>query len=105
MKQLIQYFKIPEDRYIFVPLTSIDMYQQKPIPTLNQQETTRVIGQLWEGIYKNYIIGISSNNKPVKSFVPLVLLDKEGKHLMVLYHNQDGEKEQLIQLYSSSSNR
>lgn len=104
-KQLIQYFQIPEDQYIFVPITNLEKYQHTPIPTLDQKETTRVIGQLWEGIYKNYIVGISSNKKPVKSFVPLVLFDKEGKHLMVLYQNQDGKKEQLIQLYSSSSNR
>ncbi|MDC3415519.1 hypothetical protein [Aquibacillus salsiterrae] len=98
-KQLIDYFQIPENKYEFVPLTDIGKYQQTPIPTLNQQQTDRVIGQLWEGIYKNYIIPLSSNKKPVKSFVPLVLFDKEGEQLMVLFENEKGQKEQLVQLY------
>ncbi|MBM7569668.1 hypothetical protein [Aquibacillus albus] len=98
-KQLIDYFQIPKDQYIYVPLTELMSYEKKPIPGLTQEVTERVIGQLWEGLYKNYILGISETQKPVDSFIPLILFDKDGKHLMVLYQDQNGKKEQLIQYY------
>ncbi|WP_226036902.1 hypothetical protein [Aquibacillus saliphilus] len=103
-KQLINYFDIPQAKYNFEPLTNLHVYQSKPIPTLTQERTQIVIGQLWEGLYKNYILNISRNEQPVKSFVPLILFSKQGDHLMVLYQDQDGEKQQLIQYYSSRDN-
>ncbi|WP_138415789.1 hypothetical protein [Aquibacillus sediminis] len=102
-KQLIQHFSIPTDEYNFVPLTDLYQYQTKPIPELTQAETNKVIGQLWEGLYKEYILGISRNQQPVNSFVPLILFDKQGTHLMVLFQDQAGEKRQLIQRYSFES--
>lgn len=102
-KQLINYFQIPQDKYHFTALTDLFKYTKEPIPGLTQEKTKVVIGQLWEGLYKNYVLNISSNDKPVNSFVPLILFDKKGKHLLVLYQNQNGEKKQLIQYYDGSS--
>ncbi|WP_222599149.1 hypothetical protein [Aquibacillus kalidii] len=105
-KQLIDHFQIPEDKYIFTPLTDIYKYEKEVIPGISQEKTDQVIGQLWEGLYKNYILGISNTDKPAKSFVPLILFDKKGKHLIVLYQDQNGQKQQLIQYYpTASSNR
>ncbi|MRH43125.1 hypothetical protein GH741_10580 [Aquibacillus halophilus] len=103
-KQLIEFFEIPQSKYNVVPLTNLHVYQSKPIPTLSKAKTQQVIGQLWEGLYKNYILGISRNEQPVKSFIPIVLFSKQGHHLIVLYEDQSGEKQQLIQYYSSTEN-
>ncbi|WP_407268387.1 hypothetical protein [Radiobacillus sp. PE A8.2] len=97
--QLIKYFSISENKYEFVPLTELYRYQTEPIPQLTLPETHQVIGQLWEGLYKNYILAISENNKPINSFIPLILFDKQGEHLLVLYQDQNGDKQQLIQYY------
>jgi hypothetical protein len=107
-KQLLKHFQIPEKKYHIIPLTSLYQFETNPIPDLTQEQTNQVIGQLWEGLYKNYIITIGTNadeNKPIKSFVPLILFDKQGKHLMVLYQDHTGKKEQLIQHYPFSANR
>ncbi|UFT97779.1 hypothetical protein KO561_11150 [Radiobacillus kanasensis] len=107
-KQLLKHFQIPASNYHFVPLTNLYRYQDEPIPSLTMGETDVVIGQLWEGLYKNYILDITSQlseDKPVKSFVPLVLFDKEGTHLMVLFQDAHGQKQQLLQYYPSSSKR
>lgn len=104
-RELMKHFQIPHEQYTLTPLTELYQYNEKPIPALNQQDSMRVIGQLWEGLYKNYILPVSNHNKPVKSFVPLILFDNKGKHLIVLFQDKNGQKQQLIQYYSSANNR
>ena len=98
--QLLKYFSIPQKKYNLIPLTNLHSYQDTPLPGLTQEETDKIIGQLWEGLYKNYILEISTSRQPVNSFVPLILFDKQNTHLMVLFQDQQGEKQQLIQHYS-----
>ncbi|CQR46844.1 hypothetical protein BN1058_01121 [Paraliobacillus sp. PM-2] len=102
-KKLIDYFQLPMDAYHYVPLTVISQYETTPIPNLTIEETQKVIAQLWEGLYSNYILPYDQTNSTVNSFVPLVLFDKKGTHLRVLYQDQNGEKKQLIQYYDSSN--
>ncbi|KGX88877.1 hypothetical protein [Pontibacillus litoralis] len=105
--QLINHFQIPKNKYEAIPLTSLPAYETKPLPSLTNEQTQQVIGQLWEGLYKNYILDFlsfqNSNQKAIKSYVPLLLADREGKHLLVLYENSRGEKEKLIQRYPDFS--
>ncbi|MBM7552285.1 hypothetical protein [Thalassobacillus pellis] len=102
---LLSYFNIPVERYVAVPLTKLYQYQEDPIPGVDKEESKRILGQLWEGLYKNYVMGISdskSSGHPIQSYVPLILFDKEGKHLLVLFEDDQGNKEQLIQYYSDN---
>ncbi|SDK54830.1 hypothetical protein [Sediminibacillus albus] len=107
-RQLINHFDIPAETYTIIPLTELYEFEKKPIPGLNIEETQQVIGQLWEGLYKNYILGITgtqSNQHPINTFIPLVLFDNNGKHLIVLYQDEKEEKQQLLQYYPSFDNR
>ncbi|WP_164668609.1 hypothetical protein [Virgibacillus doumboii] len=98
-KQLIHYFHIDNEAYFTVPLTRLYKYNTEPLPSFTQEETNQIIGQLWEGIYKNYIIAAKSiENNQLKSYIPLVLFDRQNQHLLVLYEI-NGEKEKLIQQY------
>lgn len=98
-KLLIDYFNIDNESYFSVPLTRLYKYNNEPLPSFTQKQTNQIIGQLWEGIYKNYIINAKNiENNQLKSYVPLVLFDKQNEHLIVLYE-LNGEKEQLIQQY------
>ncbi|QTM99827.1 hypothetical protein ERJ70_11270 [Sediminibacillus dalangtanensis] len=102
--QLINHFNIPIDRYTIVPLTDLAKYENLPLPGLTETESQQVIGQLWEGLYKHYILGIagSQNNKhPINTFIPLLLFANDGSHLMVLYQDENEEKQQLLQAYPS----
>lgn len=97
--QLFKHFNIDETSYTSVPLTHLYTYNQKAIPGMSQTETDQIIGQLWEGLYKNYIIPAASTKKNAGSnYVPLILFDKEHKHLLVLFE-LNGKKEKLIQQY------
>lgn len=103
--ELIRHFNIKKQDYISIPLTELPDYEQKKFPNISRDETQQVIGQLWEGLYKSYILGITGEKDqedPIKSFIPLILIDKEGTHLYFLYEDRTGNKKQLIQYFPSS---
>ncbi|MBP2078192.1 hypothetical protein [Oceanobacillus polygoni] len=94
---LIQYFQIDPENYLAIPLVDLYKYNNKPLPNMSQQETNELIGRLWEGLYKNYIIpATESSENQLESYIPLILIDKQNTHLYVLFE-LNGEREQLIQ--------
>lgn len=96
-QQLMYYFNVDSSDYYAIPLTNLILYEDTPLPNMTKQESNQVIGQLWEGLYKNYIIpALDPPNDKLSSFVPIILIDKEAKHLLVLFE-LNGKKEQLIQ--------
>lgn len=94
--ELMDYFNIQQNDYDMIPLTDLSKYNNKPLPNLTMKQTDQVIGQLWEGLYKNYLIPIVSAKKAVNSGIPIILLNKNHDHLLVLY-DINGEKQKLIQ--------
>ncbi|MBP1971766.1 hypothetical protein J2Z83_003921 [Virgibacillus natechei] len=97
---LITHFNISADSYMSVPLTKLVRYGNEPLPSMTQEQTDKVIGRLWEGLYKNYIVpAANTESNELVSYVPIVLFDKEMEHLLVLFE-LNGKKEQLIQNYS-----
>ncbi|HAM80211.1 hypothetical protein [Ornithinibacillus bavariensis] len=95
-QSLLTYFKIDIQNYESIPLTDLYTIQDKPFLNMDKENSDRVIGQLWEGLYKNYIIPNIESKDSLKSFVPLILFDKKGDHLLVVYEI-NGRKEKLIQ--------
>ncbi|WP_431798840.1 hypothetical protein [Halobacillus andaensis] len=99
---LKSYYQIPKGQYEQVPLTDLHSFnEENPFPYTSSEQYNRISGQLWEGLYKNYVLGIkdAKSKHPIQSYIPLLLFDKNGKHLMVLYEDDQGEKHQLIQYY------
>lgn len=95
--QLLTHFNISEEAYKLIPLTELYVYDTEKLPGMTQQETNKIIGQLWEGIYKNYIIpATNTKQKESPNYIPIVLLDKEKSRLLVLFE-LNGKKEKLIQ--------
>ncbi|WP_371924990.1 hypothetical protein [Halobacillus sp. A1] len=100
--ELLTHYQIPEGAYEKIPLTELPAFdEENPFPYTSKENYKRISGQLWEGLYKNYILGIKDTHSkhPIQSYIPLLLFDKNGKHLMVLYEDDAGEKHQLIQYY------
>lgn len=96
--KLLNHFQVNEEDYLIIPLTALDRYNTEHLPSLSQPQTNQIIGQLWEGLYKNYIVPITYEKEQVSSYVPLILFDKDTKHLLVLFEI-NGKKERLIQQY------
>ncbi|SES83708.1 hypothetical protein SAMN05216389_102400 [Oceanobacillus limi] len=96
-QSLMHHFSIESDNYHLIPLTELYQYQSKNFPKLSRARTDKIIGQLWEGLYKNYIIPITdSKEMKSSSYMPIILLDKQNTHLYVLFE-LNGKKERLIQ--------
>ncbi|MBB6454272.1 hypothetical protein HNQ94_002747 [Salirhabdus euzebyi] len=99
--QLMQHYDLNKTDYLEIPLTELWKFNEKAFPTLTVEQTQQVVGQLWEGIYKNYITGIKTqddpNGKPLNTYMPLILVDKKGQYLFVLFEDHQGQKHRLIQ--------
>ncbi|WP_347549609.1 hypothetical protein ABFG93_19165 [Pseudalkalibacillus hwajinpoensis] len=100
-KEIITEYQIrPEDYYI-IPLTELHLYQEKALPGLSKEQSTDTIGGIWEGLYRNYFLGIQASEgqtaSPIGSTIPLLLLHKQSPYLLVLFQTDSGENIQLIQ--------
>jgi hypothetical protein len=99
--RLMNHYQINKEDYLEIPLSQLWYYEHEPFPTLTMEQTEQVIGQLWEGLYKHYIFGINSQStedyNPLNTYMPLILVDKKGTHLYVLYEDITGENQRLIQ--------
>lgn len=77
----------PKSYYIF-PLSYLHVYNENSLPNLSLQKTHQVISQLWEGLYKNYIMGIKTADgkviSPLGSSIPYILYSKDGSHLYIV---------------------
>ncbi|WLD92066.1 hypothetical protein [Alkalihalobacillus sp. AL-G] len=97
---LIQYYNIPIENYFMIPMTDLEIYAKHPLPGITQEKTDKIIGGLWEGIYKNYFLGVKSEGEiesPIGSSLPLLLFHKDMSHLLFLTKTESGKEVQFIQ--------
>ncbi len=91
---------INSKEYDLYPLIDLIQFEKQPIEGLSQEETDRIIGQLWEGLYRNYILPIANQPDTKNQMMPIVLIDKKLDHLIVLFTNENNEVETLYQKLS-----
>ncbi|WLR43941.1 hypothetical protein LC087_07475 [Bacillus carboniphilus] len=100
-KRLIEHFKINEEKYNKQSLTSIYQLNNQSLEHYSLEETQKILGHLWEGLYKNYVLGLKKQDDsiegPIGSSVPLILFAKDHSHLQILIQGKSGEKYQFIQ--------
>jgi hypothetical protein len=103
---LIEYFKIEHGHYEIIPFTQLPVYQTTPFPHFSQAETDKIIGRIWEGIYRHYVLGLNNSlDKPLYqegSTLPVLLLAKDRSHLKILFRASEGKEVQLIQQIHSN---
>lgn len=96
----IKYFSINPSEYTAIKLT--ELHSIKIFPGFTGTETKRIMGNLWEGLYKNYFLGIrkADGNRinPIGSTIPVILLAKDKTHLLVLTQTAKEEPTLLRQL-------
>lgn len=100
LNKLMSHFNITKENYLIVPLVDLYQFNEKNLPALTQQQTNKIMGQLWEGLYENYILSaLNLKTNQHVNYMPFILFDKNHNHLIVLYE-LDQKKEMLIQRYS-----
>lgn len=99
----IRYFSIPLENYHAIPLIA---FNQQTIPGFSKKESAEIMGHLWEGLYKNYFLGIKKQDgtiiSPIGSTIPLILIAKNKTHLLVLTETANGEPIVLRQVISAA---
>lgn len=97
-KELINHFDINKENYIIMTLFQMKKaYDANNLP-VPEEIVDRVIGQLWEGLYRNYVLPVLENE--VYATMPLILFSKDESHLLVVFYMKD-EPQLLIQQYFS----
>jgi hypothetical protein len=87
-KKGLEQWNLNPDSYIVIPLTDLPRYSTEPLPGFNKSQSDQIIGRLWEGLYKQYVVGIKKENgtviSPINSTVPLILINRSQRELLVL---------------------
>lgn len=88
-------YSLDRQHFDIFPLTVLSTYEQEPLPSFSRAETKIIIGQLIEGLYKNYFLGIKKEDgttvSPINSTVPIIFLAKNREFLYVSFITADGE--------------
>ncbi|MBT2636552.1 hypothetical protein [Bacillus sp. ISL-39] len=99
-------YKFKAVNYITVPLDTIRQYEDQPLKGFTQKETANILGKLWEGLYKNYYLGIKKSDgtvvDPFDSTMPMILVSRDKSHLLVVTQTATGESIVLKQLLQGS---
>ncbi|WP_108670803.1 hypothetical protein [Peribacillus acanthi] len=94
-------FNINRNDYTIIPLTLLNEKQGQFLSGFSKAKQTEIVGRLWEGLYKNYLLGIRKGDgsvvSPLNSTTPLLLLHNNRKELDVITVTQDGTPAMLIQ--------
>lgn len=98
--------KINLNDYYIVPLTDFDNFQKILTDNVTITKANQIIGQLWEGLYKNYFLNIKKADgttiSPIGSTIPLLLLNKTIDNLIVSFETGDGDFQYLYQNLANS---
>lgn len=102
--EALKKYNINEKEYFLIlGLTDLKDYNDTPFPNYTKEQSDKIIGQLTEGLYKNYFLGILKNDgtmvDPIGSTIPIILIGSD--HLLVLFTTADGDAIMLRQQISN----
>ncbi|OLS41693.1 hypothetical protein [Bacillus sp. MRMR6] len=102
----VGHYSIKLDNYQAFPLSEFNRRSKESLSGFSKSETARVVGNLWEGLYKNYLLGIKKADgtieSPIGSTIPLILVSNDKSHLLALTETAKGEPILLRQLISDT---
>ena len=100
-QKLMKHYEMTPTDYEIIPLTDLIQYEETALQGQTMEATQKIVGQLWEGLYKNYIVPLSTSKDEIPiHWMPVILIAKDNSHLIVLFEIE-GKKHQLKQNISS----
>lgn len=91
----IRHYGIHLKNYEAYPLNDFSQKAKEGFSGFTKENAAKMIGRLWEGLYKNYFLGITKQDgtkvASTGSTIPLILLAKDKTHLLVLTETANGE--------------
>ncbi|WP_078545670.1 hypothetical protein [Litchfieldia alkalitelluris] len=99
--KLVTHFNINRDDYNILPLSHIANFNDATLFNMSKETSQQTIGKLWEGLYKNYFLGIKLEDgtivDPIGSSEPHLFFHKDLSHILILFETSEGTPVQLIQ--------
>ncbi|WP_456274045.1 hypothetical protein [Bacillus sp. AK031] len=96
-------FNIKGEDYLQIPLEKLAEYNDSPPEGIGRAQWNELLGNLWEGLYKNYFLGIRTKSgnieDPTDSSMPLILIQQKTGDLLVLLTTKEGEPALLQQKF------
>ena len=87
---------INRDNYIIYDLDQFSMMKGNKV--ISEEFWPAVLGRLWEGLYRNYVLVFSNEElQHYSPSMPWILVDQNGTHLLVIYQKINTHFEKLIQ--------
>lgn len=87
-------FNINLKQYKIITLTDLPAKKNQWLSSFPSFQREEIVGKLWEGLYKNYILGIKKEDgttvSPQGSTIPLLLVAKDQSEILVLFTSKDG---------------
>lgn len=101
LNQAIASFRIDRGRYRIASLIDLKSTQQELLAGFTDSKQNEIIGKLWEGLYRNYVLDIKKSDgsaiSPLNSTIPHLLVSNDNKELLVLFTAADGSSAILRQ--------
>ncbi|MFJ7746175.1 hypothetical protein [Peribacillus sp. NPDC097295] len=94
-------YQINLNQYKVISLTELPAKKNQWLSSFPSFQREEIVGKLWEGLYKNYVLGIKkedgSNVSPQGSTIPQLLVAKDKSEILVLFTSKDGTPNLLRQ--------
>ncbi|WP_335869378.1 hypothetical protein [Bacillus sp. 2205SS5-2] len=104
IEQALKESGLQQAHYDVYFLTELSAFNDQPLPSFTKSQTDQIIGNLWEGLYKNYFLGLQKKDgttiNPFGSTIPLILISKDQSHLYVLISTKENNTITLKQIIS-----
>ncbi|CAH0346994.1 hypothetical protein [Bacillus sp. CECT 9360] len=101
LNQAIASFQIDTGRYRIASLIDLQSKQQELLSGFTDSKQKEIIGKLWEGLYRNYVLDIKKSDgsaiSPLNSTIPYLLVSSDNKELLVVFTASDGSSAILRQ--------
>lgn len=95
LEQAIRELNINKSNYEIFDLDVFSL-SSKPSKYISEEQMERVIGGIWEGLYRSYILEYYNKLNQYSPPMPWILVDRNKTHLLVVFQLPNGTFEKLI---------
>jgi len=95
LDKAVKELNINKDNYDVYDLDKFSLGKERP-NSIPAEKWERVLGGLWEGLYRSFVIRYTNDDIYYSPPMPWILVDKNGTHLLVISQRSNGSFEKLI---------
>lgn len=94
LNKALMHFKINKEQYQVISLPDLPTQVNQIFGIFPKKKREELVGKLWEGIYKNYLLGVRKEDgsfvRPEGSSIPQLLVANNHREILFLFTLKDG---------------